>query len=177
MKLREEILKEHSKARCTKIVKWVGSNQQRFDELFNLFLNDEYRVVQRAAWPVSYCIDGHPELINRHWKELMQNLRKPNLHDAVKRNSIRLMQEIELPEAYHGEIMDMCFTYLESPKESLAVKVFSMSVLSNLAKYYPEIKPELKLIIEDQLPHQSAGFKSRAKKVLKDLSKPVGGVI
>ena len=79
------------------------------------------------------------------------------------------MQDIELPEKYHGEIMDMCFRYLESPAESLAVRIFSMSVLTNLVKYYPEIKAELKLIIEDQLPHQTAGFKSRAKKVLKQL--------
>lgn len=171
MNVRNEILKEHSKAQCTKIVKWVGSSQQRFDELFNLFLNDEYRVVQRAAWPVSYCVDAHPELISKHWKELMDNLKKPDLHNAVKRNSIRLMQDIELPKAFHGEIMDRCFTYLESPTEPLAVKCFSMTVLENLAKNYPEIKPELKLIIEDQLPHQSAGFKSRAKMVLKQLSK------
>lgn len=119
MELREEILKEHSKVQCNKIVNWVGSNQQRFDELFNLFLNDEYRVVQRSAWPMSYCVDAHPSLISNHWKELMANLKKPNLHDAVKRNSIRLMQDIALPEPYHGEIMDMCFTYLESPKRLL----------------------------------------------------------
>jgi len=169
VKLRAEILKEHSKAQCTKIVKWVGSNQQRFDELFYLFLNDEYRVVQRSAWPVSYCVDAHPQLINKHWKELIKNLKKSNLHDAVKRNSIRFMQEIELPEQYHGEIMNICFKYLESYTEALAVKIFSMSVIANLAKYYPEIKSELKLIIEDQLPHQSAGFKSRAKKVMKQL--------
>ena len=87
-----------------------------------------------AAWPVSYCVDEHPQLISKHWKELMKNFKKPNLHDAVKRNSIRFMQEIELPEMYHGEIMGMCFTYLESPKESLAVKIFSMTVLGNLAK-------------------------------------------
>ena len=171
MNLRAEILKEHSKAQCTKIVNWVGSNQQRFDELFHLFLNDEYRVVQRSAWPMSYCVDAHPALISKHWKALMDNLKKQNLHNAVKRNSIRLMQDIELPEAYHGEIMGLCFTCLESPKESLAVKVFSMSALANLARYYPEIKPELKLIIEDQQPHQSGGFKSRAKMVLKELDK------
>ncbi|MFM6925152.1 MAG: hypothetical protein ACKOU7_06585 [Ferruginibacter sp.] len=152
-------------------MKWVGNSQQRFDELFTLFLNDEYRVVQRAAWPVSYCVDAHPELISKHWEELVDNLKKPDLHDAVKRNSIRLMQDIELPEKYHGEIMDLCFRYLESPTEALAVKVFSMSVIANLAKYYPEIKPELQLIIEDQLPYQSAGFKSRAKLVLKQLDR------
>ena len=171
MELKNEILKEHSKAQCTKIVKWVGNNQQRFDELFSLFINDEYRVVQRSAWPVSYCVDAYPLLINKHWETLMQKLKKPDLHDAVKRNSIRFMQDIDLPEKYHGEIMNLCFKYLESPTEALAVKVFSMSVIGNLAKYYPEIKPELKLIIEDRLPHQSAGFKSRAKHVLKQLEK------
>jgi len=171
VKLREEILKEHSKAQCTKIVNWVGSSQQRFDELFGLFLDNEYRVTQRAAWPVSYCVIANPHFINKHWKKLISNLKKPNLHDAVKRNSIRLLQDIEIPEKYQGELMDICFKYLGSPTEALAVKVFSMSVLGNLAKKYPEIKPELKLLIEDQLPNQSAGFISRGKKILKQLEK------
>ena len=169
MDLRKEILKEHSKAQCNKIVKWVGADQKRFDELFYLFLNDEYRVVQRAAWPVSYCVIAHPPFISRHWAQLIRNLQKPNLHNAVKRNSIRLLQDIDIPEKYRGEIMNICFKFLESPSEALAVKVFSMTVLGNLAKYYPAIIPELKLIIEDQLPNQTAGFKSRAKKLFSQL--------
>ncbi len=171
MNLREEILKEHSKAQCTKIVKWVGSSQQRFDELFGLFIHDDYRVVQRSGWPLSYCVIDHPSFINKHWKALINNLKKPDLHNAVKRNSIRLMQYLEIPEKFHGEVMDICFRFLESPTEALAVKVFSMSVLDNLAVLYPDIKPELKLVIEEQLPHQTAGFKSRAKKVLKMIKK------
>ena len=46
-----------------------------------------------------------------------------------------------------------------------------MSVTANLAKNYTEIKTELKLIIEDQIPQKSAGFKSRAKRVFKQLDK------
>ena len=160
MKLREEILKEHSKAQCTKIVNWVGINQQRFDELFTLFLQDEYRVTQRASWPLSYCVSANPVFINKQWKSLINNLKKPDLHN-----------DIEIPEKYQGEIMNICFTYLESPTEALAVKAFSMTVLANLAKLYPEIKTELRLLIEDQYPNQTAGFKSRAKKVLKQLGK------
>jgi hypothetical protein len=169
MNLRGEILKEHSKAQCSKIVQWVADDQKRFDELFHLFLTDEYRVVQRAAWPVSYCVMAHPVFINKNWKKLINNLKKPGIHVAVKRNSIRLMQHIEIPGKYSGEIMDICFKYLESPKEALAVKVFSMTVLGNLAKKYPEIIHELKLLIEDQLTDQTAGFKSRAKKILKQI--------
>ena len=165
--LREEILKEHSKLQCTKIVNWVGSSQQRFDELFGLFLNDEYRVVQRAAWPVSYAVIAHPEFIIKHWSSLIKNLQKPNLHNAVKRNSIRLLQDITIPKKYQGQIMDICFKYVESPSEAVAVKAFSLTVLNNLAKLYPEILPELKLLIEDQLPHQTAAFRSRAKVLIK----------
>lgn len=165
MNLREEILKEHSKAQCSKIVQWVGNHQQRFDKLFHLFLTDEYRVVQRAAWPVSYCVIAHPPFISSHWTELVKNLQKPGIHNAVKRNSIRLLQDIEIPKKYQGEIMDICFKYIESPSEAIAVKAFSLTVLGKLATKYPAIIPEIKLLIEQQ-PAATAAFKSRAKKLL-----------
>jgi len=169
--LREQILKEHSKVQCTHIVNWVGTSQQRFDELFHLFLNDEYRVVQRAAWPVSYCVIAHPDFITKHSNPLIKNLQKPNLHNAVKRNSIRLLQDIAIPKKYQGQIMDICFKYVESPTEAVAVKAFSLTVLSNLAKQYPDIIPEIKLLIEDQLPGQTAAFKARAKVFFKKVGK------
>ncbi len=149
------------------IVSWVGNSQPRFDELFNLFLNDEHRVVQRAAWAVSNCVMAHPGLINRHWTKLIKNLSKPNLHGAVKRNSIRLLQDIEIPKKYQGDIMNICFGYVASPTEEVAVKAFSLTVLGNLANIYPEIIPELKLLIEDQVDSQTAAFKTRAKKLLR----------
>lgn len=169
--LREEILKEHSKAQCTKIVAWVAASQQRFDELFQLFLQDEYRVVQRAAWPVSYCVIEHPEFIKSHWSSLIKNLSNPDLHNAVKRNSIRLLQDIDIPKKYQGQIMDICFRYLQSPTEAVAVKAFSLTVLGNLAKQYPDIIPEIQLIIEEQLQHQTAAFKARAKHFINSLKK------
>lgn len=170
MNLRETILAEHSKANCTRIVKWVGSNQQRFDELFNLFLHDEYRVVQRAGWPISNLVIVNPLLIQKHFAKLLKNVRKPGLHDAVKRNTVRLLQDITILKKFHGEVMDLCFNYIISPYEKVAVKAFSLTVLENLSKQYPEIKHELKTIIEDRWDFETAAFKSRAKKILKSLS-------
>jgi hypothetical protein len=161
--LRDQILKEHSKVQCSKIVNWVGTSQLRFDQLFHLFLTDEYRVVQRAAWPVSYCVIAHPLFIKKHWPALIKNLQKPQLHNAVKRNSIRLLQDIDIPQKYQGAVMDICFKYVAAPTEAVAIKAFSLTVLGNLAKRYPEILPEIKLLIEEQLPRQTAAFKSRAK--------------
>lgn len=171
MNLREEILREHSKAQCSKIVEWVGNSTERFNELFNLFLNDEYRVTQRAAWPLSYCVERNPNFIQKNFSKLLKNLQKPKLHDSIKRNSVRLLQHVDIPEKYQGEVMNICFEYLESPTEAVAIKAFSLTVLGNLAKQYPEIIPEIKLLIEDQLPNQTAAFKSRAKNFLKEVEK------
>ncbi|MFT3907873.1 MAG: hypothetical protein QM737_00485 [Ferruginibacter sp.] len=171
MNLREEILREHSKEQCIKIVRWVGDDQKRFDELFYLFLNDEYRVVQRAGWPVSNCVMKHPDFITKHWANLIKNVQKPNLHGAVKRNTVRLLQDIDIPEQFQGEIMNICFAFVESPTEEVAVKAFSLTILGNLAKKYPEIIPELKLLIESQIEDQTAAFKSRGTKLLKGFSK------
>lgn len=169
MKLREQLLKEHSKTNCTAIVNWIGDSQQRFDELFDLFLNDEYRVVQRAAWPLGYAVIAHPKLIAKHFSKLLKNLQKPGIHDAVKRNTIRLLQDITIPKKYHGQVMDICFNYIHSPAENVAVKAFALTVLDNLSKQYPEIKPELKTIIEDRWDYETAAFHSRARKILKKL--------
>ena len=81
MNLESTILQEHSKQQCNKIVQWVGNDQDRFNELFHLFLNSEYRVTKRAAWPLSYCAIAHPEFMNGNYEKLINNLKKPNLHD------------------------------------------------------------------------------------------------
>lgn len=167
MNLTEEILKEHSKEQCKKIVEWVGNSQERFDELFRLFLTAEYRVTQRAAWPMSYCVIAHPEFIKKNFTKLISNLQKPNLHNAIKRNTMRLLQHVDIPKKLQGQVMDICFNYVASPTEAVAIKAFSLTVLSNLAAIYPEILPEIKLLVEEQLPHQTAAFKSRAKQFLK----------
>ena len=72
MNLQEEILKEHSKAQCLKIVQWVGNSQQHFDELFHLFLTGDYRVTQRAAWPLSYCVEANPSFIKKNFSKLIK---------------------------------------------------------------------------------------------------------
>jgi hypothetical protein len=169
MSLRNTILAEHSKSQTIKIVNWVGKSQARFDQLFNLFLKDENRVTQRAAWPLSYCARQHPELIRKHLGKLIKNLQKKGLHDAVKRNSVRILQDIQIPARLHGELMNTCFQFIESPDEAVAIKVFSLTILNNLVPLYPDIKNELKLIIEERWDHETAAFRSRARKILKNL--------
>lgn len=169
MKLREQILLEHSKANCNTITAWIGGSQSRFDQLFDLFLHDEYRVVQRAAWPLSYAVELHPKLIQKHLGKLLKKMQEANVHIAVKRNAVRLLQDIDIPKRYQGKIMDICFGYVADPEEAIAVRAFSLTVLANLSKQYPDIIPEIKLLIEEYYDTGTAAFRARAKHVLKQL--------
>ena len=90
--------------------------------------------------------------------------------DAVKRNTMRLLQYAGIPEKYQGEVMNLCFDYIISPTEKPAVKAFSLTVLENLSKIYPEIKQELKTVIEDRWDYETVAFKSRARKILKKIN-------
>lgn len=179
MNLKETILKEHSKKQCDKIVKYIGSSRERFADLMKLFFEGEYRVTQRAAWPMRYCVKNHPELMKPYFGKLLGNLCKKGLHDAVIRNSVRLLQDLDIPKKYHGKLMSICFDFIQSNETPVAVKAFSLSILQNLSKQYTEIFPELKLIIEERWEHEAAAFRSRGKKILKQaeampkINKPV----
>lgn len=170
MNIREELLKEHSKKQTTKIVNFIGNDAKKFKELMYLFFNDEYRVVQRSAWVVNNCAEAHHELIKPYLEKMIDYLQKP-VHDAVRRNTVRIFQFIDIPKKLTGKVASVCFDLLQSKKEPVAVKVFSMTVLSKLCNKEPGLINELHLIIEAQLPYSTAGFKSRAKKVLKQLEK------
>jgi hypothetical protein len=65
--------------------------------------------------------------------------------------------------------MNSCFELIAEHTTPVAIKAFSLTVLDQLAASYPEIKPELKLIIEERWEHETAAFRSRAKKILKKL--------
>jgi hypothetical protein len=169
MDIVKALLTEHSKRQTTRIVNYIGANQDRFEILVTAFLSGPYRLTQRAAWPLSCCVQAHPYLIKPHLKKVLAMLERNDTHDAVRRNILRFLQDIEIPRKFYGTITEQCFSFLD-PKEPIAVRVFAMTVLCNIARQEPDLKKELRIIIEDQLPYASAGFISRAKKVLKVLS-------
>lgn len=172
MDIRKELLKEHSRAQSDRITRWIGAHPERFAMLMELFMEDEYRVVQRAAWVVSLVAEQQSRLLVPYLDRMVARMETPGVPIAVRRNVVRLLQHITVPPALQGAVMNSCFAFLADSQETVAVRCFSMTVLANLAREYPDITPEISLIIYDQLEHSpTAGFRSRARKVLQQLEK------
>ncbi len=166
MDIREALLEVHSKDQATKIADYVGDDAARFDELIKLMLGPVYRVSQRAAWPVSYCIERNPVLVKPYFNVLIKQLERDDAHVAVKRNVARLLQFVDIPKRYEGRIFDACYNLLADPAEPVAVRVFSMTVAAKVAKDSPELLDELRLIATKYPQAATAGFRSRARHVL-----------
>ncbi len=170
MDVRAALLRGQSKALTDKIVAYTGNNQSRFNDLIAMLLDDNPRLVQRVAWPLSYCVRNHPKLLNPHFSSVLKIARKSGVHDGVKRNIMRLLQFVDIPKRFQGKAVAVCFELMDT-HEPIAVRVFAMTVLANIAKQQPGLKNELTVIIEDQLPYGSAGFVSRGRKILRELKK------
>ena len=164
--LREALLEVHSREQATKIADYVDEDPERFAELMRCTLGPVYRLSQRAAWPVSYCIERHPELIKPYWGKLAQQLEREDAHVAVRRNVARLLQFVDIPRRYQGRIFDACYNLLADPNETVAVRVFSMTVAARIAKNEPELMEELQMIATKYPQASTAGFRARARRVL-----------
>jgi hypothetical protein len=170
MNIEEQLLIEHSRANATLISNYIGTNSVRFDQLMKLFFVNKYKITQRAAYSVGISIDNHPNLIEPYVEALIDNLDN-KVHDAVKRNSVRILEKMDIPESHQGLLTEKCFQYLMSNNEPIAVKVFSMSILFNMVMKYHELKNELKIVIEDLMKYGTPAITSRGKKILKALDR------
>ncbi len=171
MNIREALLQEHSKAQMLKIVAYIGNDKKLFAELMKLMLTGDYRVAQRAAWPVSHCLSLHPSLLNLWFGKLIENLEAQNIHDAIKRNTLRVLQDMEIPEKYCGQLYNTCYTFLHSIKEAIAVRAVSMSVLTNLSKKYPDLQTEILYSAQSLLQSGIPALVNRSKQTIKQLNK------
>ncbi len=171
MNIREALLedKTQNKTKAMQVAGFACLSAKNFKELMQCFLANDYRLAQRAAWSVSRAVIKKPEMIKPHIQSLVDQLERTDVHAAVIRNSVRVLEAIEIPELLHGKVMNACFNFIEQPATPIAIKAFALTTLFNLSKYYPEIKPELKLIIEDRWENETPAFKSRGKKILKQL--------
>lgn len=172
MDIRAALLEEHSRSQTDKIIRFIGTDIVKLDLLVQLFLQDSYRVVQRASWPLSEICLKWPEITVPYLPLFLEQLQQPGIHVGVKRNIMRIFQVGDLPIAIHESLLHLAFGYLTDRTEAIAVRALSMTVLRRIAPSYPDIIHELELVLGDILLYeQSAGLLSRARKELKQLQK------
>lgn len=158
--------REFSKQQALEIRDWIDNDAHRMDKLMQLFLNENYRITQRAAYPLLFISNKNPKLFEPYLEQMVDNM-TDDKHDAVIRNTLRLLQDIDMPETLEGKVFDKSIHYLKSPKYPVAIRVFAMTIVTNICIKYPELKAEVLPLLKDILEiSESPGMHSRGKKML-----------
>ena len=98
-------------------------------------------------------------------------MQEPDVHDALKRNVVRLLSCIDIPKPLLGTVVSLCFDYFNSVDAPIAVKVHSMTVLQRVAAQQPDLKRELQTSIELMIPYFGPALQARARIVIRQLAR------
>jgi hypothetical protein len=168
--LREFFISETSRRNTDLISSLIIQKPEIFNEIMELALANEEPVSRRAAWVADACSEKQPELLVPWIDKIAGNLPYCN-HDGLKRHSLRMLSRSPLPVDRPGELISICFEWLTTPSESVAVKVYCMEILYRVSLDEPGIRQELADSIEWRFREETPGFRSKASKILKKLSK------
>lgn len=167
MDYKQQLLKEHSRANTDAIAKAIGNNAVEFKKIIDIVYNEKAPLPQRASWLLSTMNDKHPDLLLPYISLFISTIKKIKI-DGIKRNMLAVLASNKISKNLQGKLVNLCFDLLLSSDETVAVKVYAMQAIANIAKHHPKLENELKAAIEDQLPKTTAAFHARAKRVLKE---------
>lgn len=183
----EQLYKElsqvnHSKGNRLKYAHMVIENPTMIPQVLEILFKVDDKQSARAGWLLEFVARERLQTILPYLDTLFENIHKVHLDSAV-----RPMAKIceYLVEAYYSKkdnpvknalktehkdkIVSCCFDWMIND-EKIAAKAYSMNSLYLLGQDYDWIHPELAMILERDYQSQSAGFKARARHILKRIT-------
>ena len=164
----ELLINHNTKSTAKFIVEQLVENPDRMVEFMDCFYSDKKMTCQRAAWPLGMIAEEQPQLLLPYLGQLITTLDGP-ANDTIVRNILRAFQFVDFPPDDEGRVFDICLDILLDVNRAIAIRVFSMTVCANITFKYPSLVQELIPVIEEHIPHGSAGFRARGAKLLKQL--------
>ena len=152
---------------CKQLAAEIGNNKKQLEKLLLIIEAKDGKISDRAAWVLTFWMDEHPEKLQSLLPRFVKWLSDKNVSEPVKRQTLSIIQHAEIPEALHGQILDVCFNTSQAADVGSAPKAFCLHLLNGLCHFYPELLPEIRLIIEDRWLVEKPAFHSAARHLLK----------
>jgi len=141
-----------------------------FNEVLNLIFKEEEQVAWRAAWVIDNATEKYPELLIPHIPAIIEHFLYTK-NSSLHRIFTRILCRHEIPDHLIGTVFDRCYELL-SPVHPVAVRANAMQVLYNITEHWPDLKPELAMVLSGVLEEGgTAGIISKSRNLLKKLNR------
>ena len=154
-----------------RVVATVLEEPARLPELIVTLADGREGVVMRGAMALADLGRAAPDLLVPHHRALVAAL-DPDPIDAVNRCLFRYFAELPLDRidpGVEGPLLDLAFRRGADPRRSVTIRIWGLQIVANYCGRYPELADELRAVVTQQLDGAPAGFRSRGRRILRQL--------
>jgi hypothetical protein len=154
----------------TSLRKWgrfISENDIAVKDLLRLLDEDRFTAM-RFLWLMGGLVEIDPERVAPVVPYLFSKRLEVNVPN-YDRSIAKFCWLAGIPKEIEGDVIDTLFKWILDPKISTSTKSFAVLALFKQTEKHPDIKHELKIVIEDQLHKNGSSFEKRAGKILGEL--------
>lgn len=155
---------DDSDANLRKWARFISENDVDLKDLLCLLDEDRFTAL-RFLWMIGGLVETDPARVAPVVPYFFAKQHEVNVPN-YDRSLAKFCWLAGIPEELEGEITDALFQWILDPKITTSTKSFAVLALYNQTQKYPDLKNELRTVIEDQLEKNGSSFEKRAGKVL-----------
>lgn len=142
-----------------KLVSLLKSDPNYYTDAIKISLTNEQPAAWRAMWIVQNATQKLDTKALPYLDKIINNI--PNNVDGLQRETLKLLDKLELNDEQEGKVFDICMTLWENLSKSPAVRFMAYKFIKKTTQKYPDLKSEIEFILEDRyLEGLSPGIKT-----------------
>ena len=154
------------------VASWSVESPENRRILWSLTTCGNEKAEINAIWALTHIGPNGSEWLAEMQPAIVRRLLSEN-HPSKKRIYLQILkhQEFDLDNPITTELLDFCFSKINSECEPYAVRCFSMYIAAGICKHFPELIVELEqhlemLSFQELSPGMKSGLR-RTRKILK----------
>ena len=151
------------------VIKLVGDDQDKFDELFQGIYSGDEIVRIRSADAIFKINKNHPYLLQNHKKDVLKfilNEFKPE----VLWQLVVPASTLQLTKSETAKLYDRIIKLLDTKGMNIFSQCECMTALANISQNHPDLKDEVRQIVEEKMLKGSNAIKARGRIILKTIT-------
>lgn len=147
MDIREKILEIRTTFDKSAFVDYFVSRPKELDELMNCIFNlEEYPFKEYASWILIHVSQSGKVDLSPYYTRMIDVLFKTD-DQTVLRNVTRALHDFDVIDYRESEFIDLLISFIQNYENKVALQVYSIYLLTQFVKRYPELKEEITEII------------------------------
>lgn len=137
------------KTTIMQIIAEIEIQPSDFQQIFDLIFDKDTNIAWRAAWVADHICRKHKNWFSMEMKVKLMKFSQTVIKNGHLRLCLSILLNAGLSVSVSGDFINFCFENIKNNKTSVAVKVLSVKILSEICKKEPDLQNEVEIVLQD----------------------------